>query len=172
MDMEEPSTSFNHLNRWVCLCTEAVTRVSKYICGCLAKVRVHIFLLNQSDWMGKKIQCRQHQKFQSYNTLTNHTVRVNTNFFLHCSTLQCTIQCPLLAWKAIRLRVCLVTFQTNDLTRTSQDKCWVNTGQSAARFSARIPSKGIQLYSGYHLSGITYPFSPRKWVILGTRARM
>lgn len=171
--MEERLSSFNHLNRWVCQCTQR--QLPKYICGCLAKARIHGFPLELSSVRldgGEKNQCRWHQKFHSYNTVPNNTLRVNTNFFLHCSTFQCTIQSPFLAWKAILLKVCLVTFQTNDLTRTSQDKCWVNKGQSAARFSARIPSKGIQLYSGYHLSGITYPFSLRKWVIAGTRARM
>lgn len=152
--------------------TEAVARVHMWL---FSKGQNSWFLswiaISQAGW-GEKNQCRQHQKFHSYNTVPNNTLRVNTNFFLHCSTFQCTIQSPFLPWKAILLKVCLVTFQNNDLTRTSQDKCWVNKGQSAARFSARIPSKGIQLYSGYHLSGITYPFSLRKWVIAGTRARM
>ena len=141
MDMEEPSFSFKHLNRWVCLYTQRqLPRSKKYVRGCVAKAKTHLFLLNcyQSGWMGKKSQWIQQQKFQSWNNI----VRVNTSLCLHCSTLQHMIQSLFLAWKAILLNVCsLVAFQTNDLTRTSQDKCWVNKGQSAARFSA-FPQQG------------------------------
>lgn len=154
--------------------TEAVARRSKVHMWPFSKGQNSCFpswiAISQAGW--KKKQTVQAASKNSLLQYCNNTVRVNTNLFLHCSTFQCTIQSPFLAWKAILLQVCLVTFQTNDLTRPSQDKCWVNKGQSAARSTARIPSKGIQLYSCYHLSGITYPFSLGKWVIAGTRARM